>query len=51
MSRLIIEKHDHFRKDPLEYEKLRKQCRAFSSKYYSWNRIVDQWEQEILDKL
>jgi len=51
MSRLIIEKHDHFRKDPLEYEKLREQCRAFSSKYYSWNRIVDQWEQEILDKL
>ncbi len=51
MSRLILEKYDLFRKDPLEYEKLREQCHSFSSKYYSWDRIVDRWEQEILDEL
>jgi len=51
MSRLIPKKYELFRKDPLEYEKLREQCHAFSTKYYSWNRIVDRWEQEILDKL
>lgn len=51
MRCLILEKYGLFRKDSPGYEKLREQCRAFSSRYYSWDWIVDRWELEILQRL